>query len=228
MKGLIYYIAGHAGSEKQAEESFKSFERYGWDVELVEGVTPDTIDESEFPWGDLKGGRLQSFLTSEPEKYLIKKSCIFNNLRHYVRVIKEKRPIAFIEHDALCTGPPPSIVYSPFLFLAFETALKQKVFEGNRAVRDYKLTTPITNFTPFPSDYPLRYYKDSIYRGAQMTPGTVAYIVTPLGAKKLLVASKENGMEQSDFHINSMNIDMAFMYPSPVKYNINLNTSHTL
>ena len=61
-----------------------------------------------------------------------------------------------------------------------------------------------------------------------MTPGTVAYIVSPVGAKKLLEAIKKHGIEQSDFHINEANVPLSYMHPSPVIYNTNLNTSHNL
>ena len=229
MKGLIYYIKGHAGSERQAEEATESFRRRGWVTELVEGVTPDTIDEDEFPYPDLKGGRLESFRTSEPQKYLIKKSCIFNNLRHYKRVIKENKPLAFIEHDAICCGPP-IIQYAmvpEYLCLTWEHALDQPVFAGRQDIRNYKHQDHL-GYNPFPKDFPLVYYKDSIYRGAAMSPGTCAYIVSVKGAKKLLKAAMDNGLEQSDFHINSKNIEMGYVFPSPVKYNTNLNTSHNL
>jgi GR25 family glycosyltransferase involved in LPS biosynthesis len=60
-----------------------------------------------------------------------------------------------------------------------------------------------------------------------MTPGTAAYALTPSGAKKILYAAKKRGLEQSDFIINSANIRLQYVYPSPVKYNVvNLQSSH--
>ena len=61
-----------------------------------------------------------------------------------------------------------------------------------------------------------------------MAPGTAAYAITPIGAKKLLTIA-EKGLDQSDFLINSNNIKMQYLMPSPVQFNkINLNTSHKL
>ena len=80
----------------------------------------------------------------------------------------------------------------------------------------------------FPYNYPLRYYKESIYYGSAITPGTSAYILTVSGAKKLL-KSAEIGLEQSDFIINSNVMELQYLYPSPVKFQkVNPNLSHIL
>ena len=228
MKTLLHYIKGHIKSEQQASYALETFHRYSsWDVELVEGVTPDTIDETEYDIIDLPNGRLSSIRQNEPTKYLIKKSCIFNNLRFYERVILENEPMAFVEHDAICCGEAPNVVNEDFVFLSYEYALKQSVFDGRSDLKQYTNISKLGS-NKFPTDYPLRYYKDSIYKDAIMTPGTCAYIVTPAGARKLLDSARKNGLEQSDFHINSHNIELSYCYPSPVRYNINLNTSHKL
>lgn len=229
MKARIHYVKGHAGSEAQANTASSSFTRHGWDVELVKGVTPVTLDPDEgYLSGDLKGGRLESFRTSEPTKYNIKKACFINNVRHWRKVLEVGKPMAFVEHDAICVGSPPPMVNAQFVFLAMEYALKQKVFEGRADLRNYTFKKPSMGIAPFPENYPLRYYKESIYKGSRMTPGTVAYIVSPVGAKKLLEAVQKHGIEQSDFHINEFNVALSYMHPSPVKYNVNLNTSHNL
>ena len=229
MKAKIHCIKGHTASVSQAEVALESFNRYGWDAELVEGCTPQTIDPEEgYLNSDLKGGRLESFRSSEPPKYDIKKACFINHVRHWRRVLEANEPMAFVEHDAICTGKPPNLVTAPYVFLAYETALNQGVFAGRADLRNYKIQPSLQTISPFPDNYPLRYYKESIYKGAIMTPGTVAYIVNPVGAMKLLDAIQRYGIEQSDFHINSHNVKMSYMYPSPVKYNKNLNTSHTL
>lgn len=229
MKAQIVYIKGHQSSEAQAEIALRSFEKNNWDIDLTEGVTPDTIDESEFPYQDLPGGRLESFKTSEPHKYLIKKSCIFNNLRFYQRVIEANEPMIFLEHDAICCGPEPKVSFEDYLFLSFDGAFKPPTcLAVHPRLANYKTNSKL-GVNRFPSNYPLRYYKNSMYKGAIMSPGTCAYAVTPKGAKKLLEAAKNNGLEQSDFHINENNVIMEYYYPSPVKYNsVNLNTSHNI
>jgi hypothetical protein len=47
MKGQIVYVKGHKGSEKQSEDSLLSFVSKGWNVEKVEGITPDTLKDPE-------------------------------------------------------------------------------------------------------------------------------------------------------------------------------------
>ena len=60
-----------------------------------------------------------------------------------------------------------------------------------------------------------------------MAPGTGAYCVSPKGAKKLLSAIDKHGFDQSDFMINSKNVRMQYIVPSPVKFNtVNLSTSY--
>ena len=46
-------------------------------------------------------------------------------------------------------------------------------------------------------------------------------------AKKLLSAIDKHGFDQSDFMINSKNVRMQYIVPSPVKFNtVNLSTSY--
>jgi GR25 family glycosyltransferase involved in LPS biosynthesis len=239
MKGRIIYIEGHKASEAQSKEAYNSFVKHGYEVELYPGLTPETIDESEFPFKDLPGGRLESFKTNEPEKYLLKKSCVFNNLRFYRDVIEADETMLFIEHDAICIAPwnVRWQNFDDYCFLSYEYCWqKPNVLSRFQPLVNYMIshvrTTPLPYFNgvnKFKENYPLKYYKDSIYHGAVMSPGTAAYAVTPAGAKKMLDAAKKNGIDQSDFQINSKVLGMTFAFPSPVKYNKeNLNTSHNL
>ena len=60
-----------------------------------------------------------------------------------------------------------------------------------------------------------------------MAPGTASYAITPNGAKKLLDAADKYGLDQSDFFINSFNVEMNYIHPSLAKFNeTNLQTSH--
>ena len=45
MKGFIYFVEGHEESERQARESFQSFDRHGWDVHLRAGITKRTVNQ---------------------------------------------------------------------------------------------------------------------------------------------------------------------------------------
>jgi GR25 family glycosyltransferase involved in LPS biosynthesis len=229
MKGRIVYIEGREDSEKQAKQAYDSFKKYNWDVELFVGIMPKTINEKDFPYPDVENGRLQGIHKNEPQKYLTKKSCLFNNLTFFKDVVDTNEPMAFIEHDAVCIGPYENRwIFRDFLFLSLDYCFKPPTVLSNYPHLN-KWSPPFTmnGVKAFPEDYPLRYYKDTIYKGYMMSPGTAAYCVTPGGARKLLDAAEKNGLEQSDYHINSKNVLMEYVYPSPVKYNkVNLNTSH--
>lgn len=225
MKVQITYI-DQPDSIEQAERSLQSFRDHGWDVDLVEGITPSTLDEDEFPYDDLEESRLASFKVNEPNKYPIKKSCLFNNLRFCKSVIDAKQPMVFAEQDAICIGSCQNWQFDDYLCLTFDYAFRPPTALAKPPFNQwYHLS--ITGVQTFPPDYPLKYYKKSIYKGAIMAPGTAAYALTPRGARKILNAAEQNGLEQSDFLINEKVVRMQYVYPSPVKYDkVNLNLSH--
>jgi len=226
MKVQITYIPKEKSIE-QANHSLKSFLDHGYDAELNLGITPNTLDESEFPFHDIEKGRLQSFKINEPKKYPIKKSCLFNNLRFARRVLESNESMIFAEHDAVCIGAWSDWDFEDFLFLSFDYAFKPPTaLNIIIPCRNYKLPTT-KGVLDFPSNYPLKYYKDTIYKGSIMTPGTAAYALSPSGARKLLNAAETHGLEQSDMIINTYNMRLQYVHPSPCKYStINLNTSH--
>lgn len=231
MKAVVVYVKDHEVSEQHKDRLVASLDKHGWDYEVWEGATPDTLDEKEFPYKDLSGGRLASFKQNEPRKYPIKKSCIFNHLRFAKRVISEGKPMIFLEHDQLVTGPLPSIKFKDYCQLNIDYAFrKPSVLANYGQFTDWDLSfMRPANTYPFPGNYPLKYYKPSIYFGAKMVPGTGAYALSPRGAKKLLAAAKKNGIEQSDFMYNEDVLQLEAYNPSPVKFQpTNPNLSHGL
>lgn len=235
MKARVIYVEGHEVSVRCKNELVKSLEIYDWDYEVVSGVTPSTLVEEEFPYQDLEGGRLESFrLNSDPveqKKYYNKKSCLFNHLRFAQDVIDADEPMIFLEHDVKVTAKTPSATdVSDFCFLNIDSAFKPPATLNIPWLNQWYDEHPHQlGLQPFPSDFPLTYYKNSKYFGRNMVPGTSAYILTPQGAERLFFAVKEFGLEQSDFIYNSGVVYMQYMYPSPVRFqNINPNLSHTL
>lgn len=227
MKVQIIYIDTER-SKKQAQTSLKSFKMYGWDAELYEGITPSTLDENDFPYKDLKDGRLEAFKYNEPHKYPIKKSCLFNNLKFAERVIEAGEPMVFAEHDSLCISKPEEYFFTDYLFLSFEYAFSPPTALAKEPFLSYKTPFGI-GISDFPDDYPLRYYRDTLYNNHIMSPGTACYALSPTGARKILAAAERNGLEQSDFIYNSYNVSMQYVNPSPVRYQKeNLNTSHVI
>ena len=223
MKVRIVYVKGNKDSEAQANQSLKSWLDNGWEAELYPGYTPDTLDREKFPYPDMDKGRLQSFLQTEPHKHPIKTAVAFNNLQFFQDVIQYNEPMVFAEHDSICLSEYRGFWAEDYCFLAMDYAFKPPQTLGK-----YNWTPPFEmGVKPFPRNYPLQYYKDTIYKGHNMVPGNGAYMLTPNGAKKMLKAVEKHGLEQSDMIINGRNIKLEYISPSIVKFNTrNLNLSH--
>ena len=54
MKVRIVYVKDNEQSKAQAEQSLKSWLDYGWDAELWEGITPETLSRAVFPYWDMQ------------------------------------------------------------------------------------------------------------------------------------------------------------------------------
>lgn len=227
MKANLIYVKGHPDSVQQAYLAKDSFSRYEWDVDLVEGITPDTLNEDDFPYDNLDRGRFSDFYRENKRKYLVKKSCLFNNLKFAQRVVDADVPMIFLEHDTFAIDSCPDLDFDEYCFLSYQYAFQPPGALAKYPYNRYKLNG-VVGVNDFPSDYPVVYYHKSVYNGAIQTPGTAAYALSPKGAKKLLGAAKK-GLEQSDYIINSYNLRLQYLWPSPVKYQKeNLNLSHKL
>ena len=225
MKVYITYVKDNKASVVQATESLNSFKMHGWSSVLNAGVTPDTLDKSDFDYPDMSDGRLQSFLITEERKYPIKVSCLFNNLRFAQRVVVADEPMIFAEHDAVCIDKYKEFEFEDFCFLAMDYAFQPPT---TLAKYEWKPKQDV-GVHDFPNNYPLKYYKNTIYKGHYMTPGTAAYALSPAGAKKILHAVGKYGLEQSDFIFNTHNLRLQYITPSPIKFNTtNLNLSHNM
>ena len=203
----------------------ESLQKHGYEVDMVAGVTPATLDFGEFPFPLLPKGRLADFHAKDRQRYLTKLSCLYNHIRFARRVIDEGQPVLFLEHDVLAVAPLPHMDFESYCFLGYETALRRPgplpryrgfVATGNSGIND------------FPADYPMKYHKRSIYHGAVQTPGTGAYALMPAGAE-LILAAAERGLDQSDFLINAKVLRLQYVFPSPFRYQSkNLGLSHGL
>lgn len=235
MLARVIYVKGNKSSEKAKDILERSLIMYDWNYEIVEGCTRETLNENEFPYPDLEGGRLESFRLNnnpvEQRKYQTKKACLFNNLRFAQDVIDAGEPMIFLEHDVkVIDRMPKSDGITDFCFLNMDYAFRPPTALAKSPFKEWseRLSSKL-GVQPFPNDYPLKSYKDSRYYGKSMTPGTSAYILTPTGAERLLNAVAEFGLEQSDFIINQGVLDMDYVHPSPVKFQkVNPNLSHSL
>lgn len=229
MKAFVHYVANHPGSCHQAEKALETAKKHGWDVELRKGFTPDTLNEGDFPFANLPGGRLEAFKLNEPQTYPYKKSNLFNLLSFAQHVVNMNEPMAFLEHDVLCKRNFMPFEFAEYCFLAFDTVGKANKVIRNRFFKRQNYTLPRMRpgVSEFPQDYPVRYYLDTVYKDAIVSPGTAAFALSPTGAQKLLRAVESLGMEQTDLTINSHNLRMQYLHPSPFSYQRkNLRTSH--
>jgi hypothetical protein len=229
MKGVIHYILDHLESTKQATDAYNSFKHYNCDVELKAGITPATLD-SYNNYKVLKNSRLESFLVKDKNerKHKVKKSCVLNNIEFAKMVIAKDEPMMFIEHDALCIDIIDNIDFDEVCFMAIETWNKPPSGLALSKFMSYNITHNL-GVNDFPEDWPLKYTRDTKYKGSSLIPGTMCYGLTPKGAKKIIREAETSGLEQSDFIINSSVVRLQYVYPSPVKHQkVNLNLSHRL
>ena len=226
MKGFIYYVEGHEESYTQAKESLQSFENHKWDVNLRCGITKHTVkSHPEYNRSIIEGSRLHDFKRENVNKYYTKISCALNHVSFWKEVVAADKPMCFLEHDSICTMNIEEYDFDEYLILNAEWVFKPPNKLGLIQYKDY--AWPSFGINDLPKNYPLKYHKENKWKGSMMAPGTGAYCVSPKGAKKLLSAIDKHGFDQSDFMINSKNVRMQYIVPSPVKFNtVNLSTSY--
>lgn len=223
MKARIIYINGHAESERQSKQAFKSFQTYGWDVKVKKGFTKDTVDHKN---KIIEESRLLNFEKENKNRFLTKLACAYNHIDFWQKVVEEDEPMAFIEHDAVCIMEwNNEWSFEDYLILNAEWVFRPPNKLALQQFKDY--TWPSFGVCDMPNNYPLTYYRENVWKGSMMAPGTGAYAITPQGARKMLAAVEKYGMDQSDFMINSSNVRMQYVLPSPVKFaKVNLSTSY--
>lgn len=227
MKCKLIYISGHSGSLDQRDQALESFAKYsGWDVKKKHGVTPQTVkNREEFQWPIKDDSRLLNFKQENYNRYLTKLSCVMNHVRFWRQVVKEDQPMAFLEHDAICIGDWGGFEFDEYLILNAEYVFRKPNKLGLKQFIDYTFPGDKGVYS-LPKNYKLKYHRENNWKGSKMVPGTGAYAITPKGAAKMLDIA-EQGLDQSDFILNSYNINIEYLLPSPVKFNTeNLSTSY--
>ena len=224
MKAQIVHLPQNKESVEQATQALKSFQDNGWDVDLLEVITPETLETNGRVTNLLKGGRLTHF---KDPKLSIKKSCVNNHIVFWEKVYASNETMAFIEHDALAVRPPEDWTFDDVLILNMQYAFNFGALQGKRFNKRYPLKSD-TGVHEHTDKYPLKCkVPKSPYKGSKMMPGTAAYAITPQGARKMLDVVYNEGIDQSDYIMNSKIVKMEYVVPSPVKFNTkNLRTSH--
>lgn len=227
MKCRLIYISSHLGSLDQRDQALSSFAKYsGWEVSKKHGITPRTIEKrEEYQWPIKENSRLLNFKEENFNRYLTKLSCVINHVQFWRKVVKEDQPMAFLEHDAICIDNWSDVDFDEYLILNAEYVFRKPNKLGLQQFLDYEFPGG-AGVHALPKNYRLKYHRKNNWHNSYMAPGTGAYAITPKGAKKMLAVA-ENGLDQSDFLLNSFNINIQYLLPSPVKFNTeNLSTSY--
>ncbi len=256
MKSFIIHINDHNKSVKNAKDCLKSCKDTGFDPILFNGVTPYTLNQWDVldNLGPIKGSRADNLRKYyqlllkgkcpkckkwkdkgkcakarknclESKRYLYKKSCFLNHIRLWKICVQINEPISVLEHDSRCIKEWDDIEFEDLLILNIKSAFKQRCF---KSIYDKcsKFSKRLKNGVNFYKNSPLT-LKGHLFEGGYHMPGTAAYSVTPVGAKKLLKELK-NGWNQSDFYINTKLVNIQYAVPEYFTFcdSNNLQTSH--
>lgn len=225
MKAFIVYVKGNEKSEYYANYCLDSC-RDKFDAELFEGVTPNTLQEHEkvHPFDHISPSRAENFKQQNKDLYQVKKSCFMNHVRIWHKCIELQETIAFVEQDSFCVRAWDNQNFDDIMILNYDSAFDQKVF--NHLWKTQPKPTILSGCNRY-IDTPLVYTKNNAFYDNKIMPGTAAYAVTPLGAEKLLTSLEKYGWEQSDFFINTHNVNIDYYHPEYFTFKLpNLNMSH--
>lgn len=213
MKANLVYIQGFDKSEAQMQKAKRSLDKFKLDYELVPGVTPDTLSEylKQYPLEPIINSRAWNYQTQQQPMLETKQSCFINHLIFWEKVLEADAPMMFLEHDALMIREWTYPDWDEVLILNMDAAIKH----NHNLNKNYAGTYTYTNeqYCSRPLDYGLKYWKENKFKGGSCAPGTAAYAVTPKGAKRLLDSYKISGWDQSDFFINTKNVNIEYSDP---------------
>lgn len=226
MRSFIIKIDGHPASENQAERCMESSVNNGYIAQYFSGTTPKTLpaEEQKYNFEPIEPSRAYNFKKENIKKYYTKKSCFMNHVRLWNECVNSKEALIVLEHDALAKRKWDNPNFEEILILNINSAkTHNRNIGGFMNGYTYKDTgdTEVIEL-----NYDFRYWKENLWKGGCLMPGTAAYAVTPKGAQRLLDSLFKNGWDQSDFFINSKNVYIEYASPEYFGFNgQNLRTS---
>ena len=229
MKALIHYVKGNKLSEEMAQESLASYIKYGWDVELIEGYTPKTLPSMITDYTILNNSRLNSIESSNT--FQIKLAIIMNQVRFWKRVVEENQPLTFVEHDSICVSSYKEVDFGDMLLLNLDsTSIEYQIknIYSRWELFEYMFEDKQIGVNDLPDDWPWIYEFENVYKYSKLPPGVSSYTLKPNGARKLLNAIEQYGIEQGDMTINSFNIDIKYINPKLSTYHQKSNQLKSL
>ena len=223
MKAIIIYVNGNIKSKQQAIECFGSCKKLGYDVMTMHGSTPDSM-KIDFPYSEIEDARVRIFKKENHKKYLAKKACFSNHIRIWKHVVKTNEEVLVLEHDAVAVEEWDSPQYDEVLVLNMKSAMSRSIAHAVKPPDSAYEKEGVQDIKD--SGSKLIYNRKNLYTGSYMMPGTASYVINPVGANKLLTALS-NGWEQSDYFMNTHNINIKYTTPDYFILNQNnLQMSH--
>jgi GR25 family glycosyltransferase involved in LPS biosynthesis len=181
----------------------------------------------DFPYSEIEDARVRIFKKENHKKYLAKKACFSNHIRIWKHVIKTNEEVLVLEHDAIAVEKWDSPQYDEVLVLNMKSAMSRSIAHAVKPPDSAYEKEGVQDIKD--SGSKLIYNRKNLYTGSYMMPGTASYVINPAGAIKLLKALVEDGWEQSDYFMNTYNVDIKYSVPDYFKLDINnLHLSHGL
>lgn len=227
MKANIIYIKGFSKSEAQATKARKSVEKFGLKYDMVAGVTPATLNQymMRYPLKPVINSRAFDYENEKQRMLPTKQSCFLNHIMFWERVIAADQPMMFLEHDAMMVRKWNNPDWDEVLVLNVDAAFKHNKNLWKNHKNSYTYKNGKQTIRPLKSSF--KYWKENKFKGGYLTPGTAAYAVTPKGAKRLIESFNTNGWDQSDFFINTNNVNIEYSDPQFFEFSgPNIRSSH--
>ena len=222
----IIFLKDHEKSSALADDCKESCDKYGISATMVPGISPVNLSyyEMKYPIKPLPESRAWDYEKQQQPMLQNKKSCFMNHILFWKRVIASGEPRVFLEHDALALRPLDKMEFDEVLVLNMDSAFRHNKNLWKKHKESYVYKNQKPEIRPLESS--LRYWKNNVFNGGYCVPGTASYAVTPKGAQRLWDSVWKNGWDQSDFFINTKNVNIEYVDPDVFGFNgVNLQTS---
>lgn len=195
-------------SKELANELIISLENFSIDYEIFDAIYGNDIEPV---WKDKN---LKFFHKQNENKKLPGvKGCFLSHYILWEKCVKINEPILILEHDALIIKKIPKNI----LELDYEVL---NLDYASRVETDYEAhlnSDKGEEIKPWPIAPKKKGWLSQASKSS--IKGIHAYIIKPLGAKKLVIKAKENGTVPADIHVNSMFIDLRYTVTSYARIN---------
>lgn len=227
MNTYIIHIKGNKKSEHTANLVLKSCKKYGYNAELFEGITPDTIDTWDKKWNlkVLNPSHMydrQIGLNGSKYTYECKYSNFLNHYTLWNKCVELDESIICLEHDVIAIKKW-NAEFDEMLVLNMHSGLHQPLFDTILKPELYE------GIHTYQNQY-LIYRSNNLWQHAGMIPGSASYAISPKGAKRLIYNVKKYGWDKADYIINTKSVHMQYVNPEYFQFSHhiveNQRTSH--